>query len=308
MTKKLSCLTLVALLLGGQVVPTCLTACVSVDRRLPWDPPLEPEEVERAQSTQRPFETPTEKPPKVRYTRLPGHGPVLAITFDDGPRPWTLDLLDSLKERGIKATFFVVGQAVAAYPEVAKRIVAEGHEIANHTWSHPRDMARMPRNRVRREIQACHDLIVKTTGVVPRLFRPPGGSFTAAQSQWLYDEMDYVNIMWSVDPRDWRRPGVDAIKRRIVERVHHGAIILAHDLHRPTVRAMPATLDALIGKGYEFLRVSELLALDRPKAKLTMIPARVGRGRALKVESRGQPRPVKVVRSRARSSSAAGTP
>ncbi|MFT4641750.1 MAG: peptidoglycan/xylan/chitin deacetylase (PgdA/CDA1 family) [Verrucomicrobiales bacterium] len=280
------------------VAPACLTACTSVDRQFPWENEVSEEKKEWAESSLKPFETPTLKPPKNRYFSVPGHGPVVAMTFDDGPRPWTMDLLDSLKERNIKATFFVVGQAVATYPEVVKRIVAEGHEIANHTWNHPKNMARMPERSVRKQLQACHDIIVKTTGVVPRVFRPPGGSFSSSQSQWIYKEWDYVNIMWSVDPLDWQRPGAEVIKSRILEGTSDGAIILAHDLHQPTVKAMPATLDALIAEGYQFLRVSELLALDRPEAQLMVIPTRIKQTAAMEIETVSEPKPVDVVRAR----------
>jgi peptidoglycan/xylan/chitin deacetylase (PgdA/CDA1 family) len=181
---------------------------------------------------------------------------------------------------------------------VVKRIVAEGHEIANHTWNHPKNMARMPERSVRKQLQACHDIIVKTTGVVPRVFRPPGGSFSSSQSQWIYKEWDYVNIMWSVDPLDWQRPGAEVIKSRILEGTSDGAIILAHDLHQPTVKAMPATLDALIAEGYQFLRVSELLALDRPEAQLMVIPTRIKQTAAMEIETVSEPKPVDVVRAR----------
>lgn len=297
------------LFLVSLVLPSWLTACTSVDRQLPWErrnqvqeaPAQAPQTVppnQWAQSTLRPFQTPMLKPPKNRYFSVKGHGPVVAMTFDDGPRPWTMDLLDSLRQRNIKATFFVVGNAVATYPEVTRRIVSDGHEIANHTWSHPKNMARMPERIVRKELQACHDIIVKTTGAVPRVFRPPGGSFTSAQSQWIYDEWDYVNIMWSVDPLDWKRPGTDVIRDRVVEGAHDGAIILAHDLHQPTVRAMPATLDALLAEGYHFLRVSELLALDRPEAQLMVMPARVTTQPQGQVEIETNDAPVSVVPAR----------
>ncbi len=301
MVMKVFCSLLAVLVVIG-LVPTGLTACSSVDQRFPWERRAKSEETkEWAESTLRPFQAPNLKPPENRYFKVPGHGPVVAMTFDDGPRPWTMDLLDALKEREIKATFFVVGRAVATYPEVVRRIVAEGHEIANHTWSHPSNMARKPARLVRKEIQACHDIIVQTTGVVPRVFRPPGGSFTKSQSQWIYDEWDYVNIMWSVDPLDWRRPGAEVIKKRVMEGVHDGAIILAHDLHQPTVRAMPATLDALLAEGYQFLRVSELLALDRPEARLMVFPAQVkqqAQTESLELSTEGEAMPVDVVRAR----------
>ena len=148
--------TTLAVLLVGGLIPSVLTACSSVNRKLPWEggSAVERAEIkEWAESPLRPFEAPTLKPPKNRYFSVKGHGPVVAMTFEDGPRPWTMDLLDALKERDIKATFFVVGLAVKTYPEVVKRIVAEGHEIANHTWSHPKNMASKPERLVRRELQ-----------------------------------------------------------------------------------------------------------------------------------------------------------
>jgi len=290
------------LILLSLLAPACLTACTSIDRQMPWERPSNhtvwPQQAPSAagawaQSTLQPYRTPALKPPKNRYFSVKGHGPVVAMTFDDGPRPWTMDLLDSLRQRNIKATFFVVGRSVATYPDVVQRIVAEGHEIANHTWSHPKNMARMPQRIVRKELQACHDIILKYTGVAPRVFRPPGGSFTSAQSRWIYDEWDYVNIMWSVDPLDWKRPGADVIRDRVVQGAHDGAIILAHDLHQPTVRAMPATLDALMAEGYHFLRVSELLALDRPEAQFMVMPARIttqpGAADDVEIATRGIP-------------------
>ena len=135
-------------------LPSCLTACASIDRVFPWESAKNETDKTWAQSTERPFEQPTLKPPKNRYFSLPGHGKVVAMTFDDGPRPWTMDLLDGLKERNIKATFFVVGRVVKTYPEVIKRIAAEGHELANHTWSHPKNMAHMPQRVVRRIVEA----------------------------------------------------------------------------------------------------------------------------------------------------------
>src|SRR5204863_10046967 len=112
-------------------------------------------------------------------------------------------LLDMLKQRKIKATFFVVGECVAEYPTIMKRIVAEGHEIANHSWSHPQ-LSTMSESAVHDQLQKPHDAIVQATGVTPTLMRPPFGAFTQRQQRWANGEWGYKCILWDVDPLDWK--------------------------------------------------------------------------------------------------------
>ena len=122
------------------------------------------------------------------------------MTFDDGPsKTLTPQLLDLLAARKAKATFFVVGQNVAEYPEIVTRAAREGHEIANHSWSHP-NLAKMSDEAVRRELQKTDDAIKAATGVRPTLMRPPYGSITARQKKWMYDDFGYRTIIWDVDP------------------------------------------------------------------------------------------------------------
>jgi peptidoglycan/xylan/chitin deacetylase (PgdA/CDA1 family) len=187
---------------------------------------------------------------------------VVAMTFDDGPHETlTPRLLDILKERGIKATFFVVGRNVVEYPDIAKRIVNEGHEIANHTWSHPW-LTRLSDSSVRNQLQKTSDAIKKTTGVRPVLFRAPYGALRSRQRAWIFEDFGYPEVLWTVDPLDWKRPGVSVVTRRIVDGASPGAIILAHDIHKSTIDAMPGTLDQLRAKGFEFATMSELIALE----------------------------------------------
>ncbi len=187
----------------------------------------------------------------------------LAMTFDDGPHPkLTPRLLDILRQRKIRATFFVIGQNAKSYPGIMRRMAAEGHEVANHTWTHPY-LTRMSDSAVRSQMQRTHATIVETTGKPPTLMRPPYGATNSRQKEWLLREFGYPTIMWSVDPKDWQRPGVSAVRNRLVAGARPGAILLAHDIHAPTIAAMPGTFDALLKRGYRFVTVSELIALEK---------------------------------------------
>src|SRR5580704_14352935 len=193
-------------------------------------------------------------------------GPYLAMTFDDGPSPETTPrLLDILKQRNIKATFFMIGQNAERNPEIVKRILAEGHEIGNHSWIHPQ-FAKLSDDRVSEEITKTQNAIKSAAGYTPTLLRPPYGSITARQKEWIESQFGLSVILWSVDPFDWKRPGASVIQQRILAGARPGAIILSHDIHKQTVDSMPATLDALAAKGYKFVTVSQLIAMNRPKA------------------------------------------
>jgi peptidoglycan/xylan/chitin deacetylase (PgdA/CDA1 family) len=203
--------------------------------------------------------------------------PVVALTFDDGPHATlTPRLLDILKARQVKATFFILGQLAREYPDIMARIAAEGHEIANHSWSHP-NCAKLGDGAVHSQISRTMEAIEATAKVKTDLFRPPYGSITARQRQWLTRELGLKIIMWSVDPLDWKNRNAATVESRLVEGAHPGAIMLAHDIHPSTVNAIPGTLDRLLAKGYRFATVSELLAMDRPRATPTpSAPATTG--------------------------------
>lgn len=186
--------------------------------------------------------------------------PYIAMTYDDGPHPTnTPRLLDMLRQRNIRATFYVIGKNVDMYPHIARRIVAEGHEIGNHTYTH-RNLKTLGDSEVRNEITRTRSAIVKATGVQPRTMRPPYGALYQQQRELIMNEFGCPTILWSVDPRDWQRPGVSVVRQRILSETNNGAIVLAHDLHAPTVDAMPGTLDGLLGKGFKMITVSQLLA------------------------------------------------
>jgi peptidoglycan/xylan/chitin deacetylase (PgdA/CDA1 family) len=200
---------------------------------------------------------------RTRYSSIHTDQMVLAMTFDDGPHPQnTPKLLDLLKERNIKATFFLVGANVKAYPDIVRRIIAEGHEVANHTWTHP-SLTSLSDEKIRSEMQRTQDAIVAASGYHPRLMRAPFGATNKRIEQWIFNEFGFPSILWSVDPNDWKRPGVAVVTRRLVEGAHKGAILLAHDIHAPTITAMPSTLDQLLAKGYQFVTVSQLLNIEK---------------------------------------------
>src|SRR5881296_1233640 len=191
--------------------------------------------------------------------------PYIALTFDDGPSATlTPKLLDLLAAHHIKATFFVIGENVAEHPEIVARAAREGHEIANHSWSHP-NFGKMSDESVRRQLQQTDDAIKSATGKRPTWLRPPYGSITAREKRWIHDEFGYDIILWDVDPYDWKRPGPAVVRARILKETRPGSIVLSHDIHPGTIEAMPSTFDELEAKGFKFVTVSELLGMATPE-------------------------------------------
>ncbi|MEP6698451.1 MAG: polysaccharide deacetylase family protein [Verrucomicrobiota bacterium] len=213
-----------------------------------------------------PAQPPAAPQPSTQITFNSVHvdGPYIAMTFDDGPSAnLTPKLLDLLAAHHMKATFFVVGENAAEHPDILRRAAREGHEIANHSWSHP-DLSKKSADGVRRELQKTDDAIFAAIGRHPTLMRPPYGALTEHQRRWIHDEFGYRIIIWDVDPLDWKRPGPSVVCSRILKATRPGSIILAHDIHPPTVEAMPATFDQLQEKGFKFVTVSELIAMATP--------------------------------------------
>jgi len=203
------------------------------------------------------------------YAQVRVDQPYIAMTFDDGPSSAnTPRLLELLKQRNIKATFFLIGQNAASNPDIVRRILADGHEIGNHSWTHPQ-LSKLSDDRVTTEINKTQDAVKEASGFTPTLLRPPYGAITARQREWIESQFGLSIILWSVDPFDWKRPGASVITQRILSQVRPGAIILSHDIHKQTVDAMPATLDGLIAKGYKFVTVTQLIAMNKPKPSPT---------------------------------------
>ena len=195
--------------------------------------------------------------------------PHVAITFDDGPHPkHTPKILDILKEKNAKATFFVVGKKIEKYPEIARRIVAEGHDIGNHTYSH-KEMAPSTRKTILKELNKTREAIFEVTGVITNLFRPPRGIYSQASRRLIVDELKYKMILWSVSSVDWRRTSPNWILNRIRRYARFGSIILFHDggssVKREgdrrinTINALPLVIDYLRSQDLNVVPVSKLL-------------------------------------------------
>lgn len=211
----------------------------------------------------------------ISFSRVHVSGNYIAMTFDDGPHPQnTPRLLDMLRARNIKATFYVIGQSVNLYPGVVRRTVAEGHEIGNHSNTH-RQLSKLSDAEVRADLGRCEAAVVNAAGIKPPTLRPPYGALLQRQREWIHQEFGYPTILWSVDPFDWKRPGASVITSRILAGASAGGIVLSHDLHSQTVDAMPATLDGLLRRGFKFVTVSQLIAMQvsAPAAQTTPAPS-----------------------------------
>lgn len=189
---------------------------------------------------------------------------VIALTFDDGPNPlYTTQILALLKRYGAKATFFVTGRQVQKYPNLAKLQVQEGHELGNHTYSHPK-MSLLGANQIKEELAQTERAIMAATGQKPPLlFRPPGGYIDQSLVN-VVRQIGYTTVLWSFhqDTQDWKRPGVRKIVRKVVNNASGGDIVLFHDHggnRIQTIRALEQILRTLQKQGYRFVTVSELL-------------------------------------------------
>jgi peptidoglycan/xylan/chitin deacetylase (PgdA/CDA1 family) len=214
----------------------------------------------------------------VTVRRVNTRQPLVALTFDDGPHPrLTPHLLDILRAANVRATFFMIGRNVARYPDLAARVAAEGHEIGNHTWSHP-SLYGYSDAGVLDQIDRTTIAINEAVGRPPVLVRPPYGNLHDRQRMMLYGARNMPTVLWSVDPHDWERPGSAVVMQRILGATHPGAIVLAHDIHSPTVRAMPDTIRGLAGRGFQFVTVSELIGWPRWDQRRIRLAARSPRG------------------------------
>lgn len=209
-------------------------------------------------------------------TPVPKDGKKLvALTFDDGPSSYTPQYLQILKEHGAVATFFNLGEAVEANPEISRQIVESGNELASHTYSHKQLIA-VPADVVYDELTKTFKLLKDKVGVTTTMFRPPYGDFHL--STWLESKGTVSSsINWNMDSEDWRRPGADKIVSNSITGIAPGYIILMHDGGGPReqdLEALPTIIDTLHNQGYTFVTVSELMKSDES------IPADVAAGNA----------------------------
>jgi peptidoglycan/xylan/chitin deacetylase (PgdA/CDA1 family) len=192
---------------------------------------------------------------------------IVALTFDDGPWPGsTTAILDVLKKEQVPATFFVVGARVKRQPTVARRVVAEGHQMANHTLGHRSLNSAKPKE-IKRQVRSGRATIRKYTGVDTRWLRPPYGAMSASAWKFARKEKTHV-VLWDVDSRDWTKPGAKKIASSVVKHTKPGAIVLMHDgggSRAQTVKALPTIIKRLKAKGYTFVSVEELYAVRQAK-------------------------------------------
>ncbi len=199
---------------------------------------------------------------------VPTKEQVIALTFDDGPDPKdTPAILNLLRQYEAKATFFVVGQRIEEYPELVIRETLEGHEIANHTYSHPYFNRRATNEKIRSEMEKTNDAILQVTGQQPHLFRPPGGYYSD-QLVRVSKYFHYQIVLWSwhQDTEDWNTPGVDKIVNKVLNNARNGDIVLFHDYvegRTQTVAALARILPELKRRGFRFVTVSELLSFKQ---------------------------------------------
>lgn len=189
------------------------------------------------------------------FTVSAKEGPkLLAITFDDGPGKYTDELLDGLKARKAKATFFMVGSNVGLYPETIRRMKAEGHQLATHTMSHA-NLATLSPGEIRQEVEGVDQRISQIVGQGKYFLRPPYGSYNNTVKATVNTPMIY----WSVDTEDWRYRDASSVYQKIMSTVHDGDIILLHDLYKSSVDGALKAIDALQSEGYVFVTVEQLL-------------------------------------------------
>ncbi|GLZ13657.1 hypothetical protein Acsp04_38920 [Actinomadura sp. NBRC 104425] len=179
----------------------------------------------------------------------------IALTIDDGPHPeYTPKVLDVLAEHQVTATFFMIGEQVKEYPRLARRVADAGHQVCNHTMTHPLSIVGLSAKRLREELVDAHDCIAQVTGIVPTFFRSPGGAWSKRVLD-MAAEHDMLPVDWAVDPRDWARPGVARI-RKVLVGSKAGNIMLCHDGggdRSQTVAALRKAIPALKKRGLTFV-------------------------------------------------------
>lgn len=179
----------------------------------------------------------------------------VALTFDDGPHPvYTPQLLDGLNERGVHATFFVVGKNILGNEALLKRMETEGHLIGNHTYSHVK-LSELDIVRACAEVEKTNALICEVTGKEPEFIRPPFGEWKKA----MECRFEMIPVLWDVDPLDWTTKNTALVVERVLKDTKPGDIILLHDYYQSSVDAALEIVDALTERGYKFVTVDELI-------------------------------------------------
>lgn len=179
--------------------------------------------------------------------------PMIALTFDDGPGEYTEELINCLVENNAKATFFMLGQNVEAYPEIAKELSDAGMELGNHSYSHP-DLVTIGADAAAQQVSNTDAALKAATGFEATVMRPPGGSFNDS----VKSAIDHPLIIWSIDTRDWATKSEDQTYQVVMDNAQDGSVVLMHDIHEWSVKAAIRMIPDLIAKGFKLVTVSEL--------------------------------------------------
>lgn len=179
---------------------------------------------------------------------------VAALTFDDGPKAGTTDvLLDGLKERNVKATFFLIGMQVKGNETIVEQMYREGHQIGNHTFEHV-NLKEYSEDGQKCQLLLCNEAVSQVIGREPHFIRPPFGEISDSLKSWVRTPI----IMWSVDTKDWTGKSASDIADYIVKNIQPGDIVLLHDIYKESVKGALMAVDTLKKQGYEFVTIEEL--------------------------------------------------
>lgn len=182
-------------------------------------------------------------------------GPRVALTFDDGPSQYTTSLLDGLRERGVKATFFLQGQCIEGREKTIQQMQDDGHLIGNHTFHHVR-LTKLSDEQAKQEVVSTSNAIYEITGVYTAYIRPPFGEW----KKGLDYNVTMIPVLWTLDSRDWYTQNAPVIVKEVMKQVEDGDIILMHDCFKPSVESALQIVDRLIEQGYELVTVDEMIA------------------------------------------------
>ena len=225
---------------------------------------------------------------------------LIAVTFDDGPSANTYALLDGLKARGVKATFFMQGCNAERYPDIVRRVWAEGHQLCSHTYDH-KSLTSLNKNGILDEVSKTDAILDSALGWdLSYILRPPYGNY----NRTVLDTVGVPCIYWSVDTRDWESRNADAVYKQFVSAARDGSVVLLHDLYKTTVEGALRAIDKLQADGYEFVTISELfyrrgIALEKGSIYFSAYPKSYGTDPgiaepAISVSNRGADRLVSI--------------
>lgn len=192
---------------------------------------------------------------QIETMALPKEEKKIALTFDDGPHPqFTEELLDGLKERGVRATFFVIGEHAELHPDIIKRMNEEGHVVGNHTYSHIQ-LTEGNRESFKQELIKTNEILTGITGKEVLYVRPPYGTWDKS----FETELNMFPVLWNIDPLDWCANDTSCVVSRVLKAADENSIILLHDYYETSVKAALQIVDELQKQGYTFVTVEEIM-------------------------------------------------